>query len=210
MSSKSYPKRTLHLSQSELFAQPLHYTDQTSRAYQSYEKARAVGRSYGRDLPLPTLSPTHRYYTTMSSCLTNVFPPPGVTIDDILNLTPKFWQLHNDPISLLDGGAMTLLTIQYNLCSGTIARYREHRPELGSLVNDLLQYRKQLSLFLASRHSSDKASYDIALVDSSCLLSWDMVWMSSTSRPRRHFFPPASSSCILLRQPPQSTVLALS
>ena len=210
MSSKSYPRRTLHLSQSKLFAQPLHYMDQTSRAYQSYEKARAIGLSYGRDLPLRTLSSTHLRSTTMSSRLIDVFPSPGITIDDILNLTPKFWQLHNDPISLIDGGAMTLLTIQYNLCSGTIARYREHRPELVSLVNDLLQYRKQLSLFLVPRHSFDKAAYDVVLAGSSCLLSWDMVWMLSTSRPRRHFFPLASSSCNLLRQPPQSTVLALS
>ena len=66
-----------------------------------------------------------------------------MTIDDILALTPKFWQLHNDPVALLDGGAMTLLTIQYNLCSGTIARYRERRPEVVALVDDLLQYKKQ-------------------------------------------------------------------
>ena len=66
-----------------------------------------------------------------------------MTIDDILNLTPKFWQLHNDPAVLLDGGSITLLTIQYNLCSGTIAKYSKRRPELVSLVEDLLQYRKQ-------------------------------------------------------------------
>ena len=51
-----------------------------------------------------------------------------MTIDDILNLTPKFWQLHNDPAVLLDGGSITLLTIQYNLCSGTIAKYSKRRP----------------------------------------------------------------------------------
>ena len=66
-----------------------------------------------------------------------------MTIDDLLSLTPKFWQLHNDPAVLLDGGAITLLTIQYNLCAGTIARYTGRRPELIPLVEDLLQYRKQ-------------------------------------------------------------------
>ncbi len=66
-----------------------------------------------------------------------------MTIDDILALTPKFWQMHNEPAAVLDGGAMTLLSIQYNLCAGTIARYSRRRPELVPLVEDLLQYRKQ-------------------------------------------------------------------
>ena len=66
-----------------------------------------------------------------------------MTIDDVLSLSPKFWQLHQDPIILTDGGILTLLTIQYNLCSGTIARYSKGRPELVFLVEDLLQYRKQ-------------------------------------------------------------------
>ena len=66
-----------------------------------------------------------------------------MTIEDILSLSPKFWQLHTDPAVLLDGGAVTLLTIQFNLCSGTIARYSKRRPALAALVEDLLQYRKQ-------------------------------------------------------------------
>lgn len=66
-----------------------------------------------------------------------------MTMDDIVSLTPKFWQMHNDPIVLLDGAAITLLTIQYNLCAGTIARYARRRPELVPLVEDLLGYRKQ-------------------------------------------------------------------
>ena len=69
-----------------------------------------------------------------------------MSIDDLLSLTPKFWQLHHDPAVLLDGGAITLLTIQYNLCAGTIARYAGRRPELVPLVEDLLQYRKQYVL----------------------------------------------------------------
>ena len=66
-----------------------------------------------------------------------------MTIHDILSLTPKFWEMHNEPAAVLDGGAMTLLAIQYNLCAGTIARYSRRRPELVPLVEDLLQYRKQ-------------------------------------------------------------------
>ena len=66
-----------------------------------------------------------------------------MTINDVLSLSPKFWRLHQEPIILAAGGILTLLTIQYNLCSGTIARYSKGRPELESLVEDLLQYRKQ-------------------------------------------------------------------
>ncbi|OJT05089.1 Acyl-coenzyme A oxidase 2, peroxisomal [Trametes pubescens] len=82
------------------------------RAILSYRKAKAIGLAY------------------------------DMTINDILSLTPKFWQLHGDPMVLLDGAAMTLLTIQYNLCAGTLARYAMRRPELVSLVEDLLRYRK--------------------------------------------------------------------
>lgn len=70
-------------------------------------------------------------------------PRTGLTIDDVLTLSPKFWELHQDPIMAMDGGAMTLITIQVNLTSGTIARQAVHRPELVPLVDDLLNYRKQ-------------------------------------------------------------------
>lgn len=64
-------------------------------------------------------------------------------LDDVLSLSPKFWQLHNDPIVLLDGAAFTLIAIQFNLCAGTIARYCRRRPDLVPLVDDLLRFRKQ-------------------------------------------------------------------
>ena len=67
----------------------------------------------------------------------------GLTIDDVLTLSPKFWEIHQDPIVAMDGGAVTLITIQVNLTSGTIAHHAVHRPELVPLVDDLLNYRKQ-------------------------------------------------------------------
>ncbi|KAI0768840.1 acyl-CoA dehydrogenase NM domain-like protein [Trametes elegans] len=112
MSSEGYPRRTLHLPHSPLFSTLVQYMDHNERAQLSYEKAKAIGLSY------------------------------DMTIDDLLSLSPKFWQMHNDPAVLLDGGSITLLTIQYNLCAGTIARYAGRRPELIPLVEDLLQYRK--------------------------------------------------------------------
>ena len=68
---------------------------------------------------------------------------PELTLNDVLELSPKFWELHQDPLPAFDGGAMTLVTIQVNLTAGTIARQTVYRPELVSLVDDLLKYRKQ-------------------------------------------------------------------
>ena len=64
-------------------------------------------------------------------------------MNDILSLSQKFWDIHSDPTTIIDGAAMTLMTIQVNLVSGTIARHAVNRPELSSLVDDLLHYRKQ-------------------------------------------------------------------
>lgn len=137
MTPRVFPRRTHRLPQSELFSQSVHYMDHTSRAHLSYDKAKAIGLAYS----------TYLYILPFFDChLTKRLPYPDITIDDIVKLTPKFWQLHSDPIGLLDGGAVTLLTIQYNLCCGTIAQYSNERPELVSLIDDLLQYNKQLSV----------------------------------------------------------------
>ncbi|KAJ7226933.1 acyl-CoA dehydrogenase NM domain-like protein [Mycena pura] len=46
-----------------------------------------------------------------------------LTVDDVLNVSAKYWEFHTDPIHGLDGAAATLLTIHYNLCVGTIAMF---------------------------------------------------------------------------------------
>lgn len=43
---------------------------------------------------------------------------------------------------IYDGAAATLLTIQYNLVLGTLARYAPRQPHLLPLMQDLLSYRK--------------------------------------------------------------------
>ncbi|KAF7797944.1 hypothetical protein EIP86_009151 [Pleurotus ostreatoroseus] len=65
-----------------------------------------------------------------------------LSMNDILSLSQKFWDIHSDPTTIIDGAAMTLMTIQVNLVSGTIARHAVNRPELSSLVDDLLHYHK--------------------------------------------------------------------
>ncbi|PCH36492.1 acyl-CoA dehydrogenase NM domain-like protein [Wolfiporia cocos MD-104 SS10] len=55
-------------------------------------------------------------------------------------MTPKFWEFHTDNIHALDGGAFTLLTIQYNLAGGTLAAFAEKRPELRPLMDKIMKF----------------------------------------------------------------------
>ena len=60
-----------------------------------------------------------------------------MTIDDVLHLRPRFWNFHRDLIGSRDSAAYTILTIHWNLCIGTIARFLESRPDLSKLLADL-------------------------------------------------------------------------
>jgi acyl-CoA oxidase len=42
-----------------------------------------------------------------------------------------------------DGAAATLLTIQYNLAAGTLTQYLPERPDLKSLLEDILSWKLQ-------------------------------------------------------------------
>ena len=58
----------------------------------------------------------------------------------MLFLSPKFWDLHTDPIASIDGAAATLLTLQYNLCAGTLATYLPEQPRLAPLIQRVLDF----------------------------------------------------------------------
>ncbi|KAK6821574.1 hypothetical protein RU639_007824 [Aspergillus parasiticus] len=45
----------------------------------------------------------------------------SLEISDILDLTPKFWQIHQDMTLSLDNAAHTLISIQYNIAGATFA-----------------------------------------------------------------------------------------
>ncbi|TFK53968.1 acyl-CoA oxidase [Heliocybe sulcata] len=102
------------LAADQLFSEPVSSPDaldSRSRAERAYLRAEAIARLY---------------------CL---------SVEDIQSLSPKFWELHNDPILCADGAAATLLTIQYNLVVGTLAMLRGGREDLKTLIDDLLSYR---------------------------------------------------------------------
>ncbi len=58
----------------------------------------------------------------------------------MLFLSPKFWDLHTDPIATIDGAAATLVPIQYNLCAGTLAMYLLEQPGLAPLLQRVLHF----------------------------------------------------------------------
>ncbi|KAJ7611296.1 acyl-CoA dehydrogenase NM domain-like protein [Roridomyces roridus] len=54
----------------------------------------------------------------------------ALSAQDILTVSPKYWEYLRDPIHVMDGAAATLLTIHLNLCIGTIAMFPEGKEQL--------------------------------------------------------------------------------
>ncbi|KAK0436768.1 acyl-CoA oxidase [Armillaria borealis] len=73
----------------------------------------------------------------------------GLTSEDIVNLSPKFWKIHNDPIAWHDGASATIMAIHLNLAVGTIGTYAADRPELQALCKDMMDC-KTIGQFLLS------------------------------------------------------------
>ena len=122
---------TAHLCQSNLFQKRSEVLSRDARAILSYDRAKAIGLAFSTSATAPSFT---------EGISSQVFTA-GISLHDILHLTQKFLDIHVDPIVSLDGGASTLLTIQYNLAAGTLARFATTtRPELVSLVEDLLQW----------------------------------------------------------------------
>ncbi|KIK58932.1 hypothetical protein GYMLUDRAFT_1005358 [Collybiopsis luxurians FD-317 M1] len=66
----------------------------------------------------------------------------GLSAHDIHTMSQKFWDLHQDPITCIDGAATTLLTIQYNLVVGTLTRINPvGYPDIPKLIKDLLSFK---------------------------------------------------------------------
>ncbi|KAH9990765.1 acyl-CoA dehydrogenase NM domain-like protein [Russula vinacea] len=101
---------TQELVQSTLFTLQSEGFSISDRTKLSYERARAIGRAY------------------------------ALTAEDVLFLSPKFWDLHTDPVACIDGAAATLLTIQYNLCAGTLVTYLPEQPTLAPLLQRVLDF----------------------------------------------------------------------
>ncbi|TQV95615.1 hypothetical protein V2A60_000799 [Cordyceps javanica] len=64
----------------------------------------------------------------------------GMTVQDIVTLSPKFWDYHRNFIGTADSAVVTILTIHWNLCIGTIASYAAGRPDLEPVLNELQNF----------------------------------------------------------------------
>ena len=93
----------------------------------SYLRAESISKAYGECIGCPIVE----------SPMTRV---SGLTLQDVVALSPNLWNVHQDPIVCLDGSAVTLLTIQYNLCLGTISTYLPQRKDLLPLAQSLADY----------------------------------------------------------------------
>ncbi|GIK06687.1 hypothetical protein Aspvir_002337 [Aspergillus viridinutans] len=104
------PSPTLELAQSPLFKKPAHFLTLEERTRLTYERAKKICDAY------------------------------SLTVEDILLLSPKFWKLQTDPIAAVDGGALTLISIQYNLFMGTVAPFAASRPDLQWILQRALSF----------------------------------------------------------------------
>ncbi|GFG10538.1 peroxisomal acyl-coenzyme A oxidase 3 [Aspergillus udagawae] len=104
------PSPTLELAQSPLFKLSTRFLSVEERTRLTYERAKKICDAY------------------------------SLTVEDILSLGPKFWKLQTDPIAAVDGGALTLISIQYNLFVGTVAPFAASRPDLQWILQRALSF----------------------------------------------------------------------
>ncbi|KAL4924190.1 putative acyl-CoA oxidase [Aspergillus undulatus] len=101
---------TLSLAQSPLFQPPICFLSLEERTRLTYERARKICEVY------------------------------NLAVDDVLYLTPLFCKLQTDLIAAMDGGAITVISIQYNLFVGTVAPFAAARPELATLLDCAMRF----------------------------------------------------------------------
>ncbi|KAF4417534.1 Acyl-coenzyme A oxidase 2 [Colletotrichum fructicola] len=93
-----------------------------------------IRRESGYEPSLPAIS--LHYERARALCLSR-----GLTLNDIAELSPRFWNFHFDPISSQDITAFIIATIHLNLCVGTIARFSRERPDLEATLDELLTFK---------------------------------------------------------------------
>lgn len=122
------PHRAFQLAKTPLFQTHDEGLPFSERIRISHDKAKAVLQLYS----------THPNYLFFLKRL--IVINTELTKEDILNASPKYWEFHSDPICTMDLAAGTLLTIHYNLCCGTLAKFAQ-RPDVDRTLQDLLSYK---------------------------------------------------------------------
>ncbi|KAF3385510.1 Peroxisomal acyl-coenzyme A oxidase 3 [Penicillium rolfsii] len=63
----------------------------------------------------------------------------NLSLNDVVEMTPAFWKLHMDMLTAMDGGAINLLSVAYNLFIGTVAPFAATHPELPAIIEKALK-----------------------------------------------------------------------
>ncbi|KAF5859621.1 hypothetical protein ETB97_002594 [Aspergillus alliaceus] len=111
----------------------------------------------------------------------------GLETTDILNLTPKFWQIHQDMLLSVDFAAFILVSTQYNVAGATLAAFVADQPEYQPLLDRVLRF----DVSFATPNSPRKGFPRVALVFARLLVStndWGVkpfvVWLNDGKQMR--------------------------
>ncbi|KAF7585517.1 hypothetical protein BBP40_010743 [Aspergillus hancockii] len=86
-------------------------------------------------------------------------------ISDVLELTPKFLQFHQDMIFSVDFAALLLMSIQYNIAGGTFAALTLDRPDYQPLMERILRFDVSIQFLLTEvGHGLDARSLETIAV----------------------------------------------
>ncbi|KAK0475049.1 acyl-CoA oxidase [Armillaria luteobubalina] len=111
----------------------------------------------------------------------------GLTLEDIVHLSPKFWKIHNDPILCHNGSTATIMTIHLNLAVGTIGTYAADRPELRTLCRDMMDC-KTIGQFLLTEAGH---GLDVINLETTATLQSDGSFiLNSPNRAASKHMPP--------------------
>ncbi|RBR26100.1 uncharacterized protein FIESC28_01128 [Fusarium coffeatum] len=92
----------------------------------------------------------------------------GMTVEDILGPSPKFWGFHLNYMVTADTAVYVILTIHWNLCIGTIASYPDAHPTVKSILQELQEF-KSVGGFMLSEvgHGHDARNIETTATMSS-------------------------------------------
>ncbi|KAJ8487671.1 hypothetical protein ONZ45_g14251 [Pleurotus djamor] len=123
------------------------------------------------------------------------------SVDDIISLSQKYWDLHHDALLISDGATATLLTIHFNLCIGTILNHSKGRKDLSKIVQQLLSFEVSGQFCLTEvGHGLDAIN-----IETQAVMQQDGTFVLNTPHPKAaKFMPPTSPAGI----PCVATVLA--
>ncbi|KAJ5156326.1 acyl-CoA dehydrogenase/oxidase [Penicillium capsulatum] len=148
---------SLRLARQELFKTPSRTLTEDQHIALGYERARASAAEY------------------------------GLTAEDIVHLTPKFWSYHMDLVHTVSFATFVLVTIQYNLAAGTMGPFAATRPDLQRLMDRILNF--EVSSQIHAPHHPDQGLPRVGVVMARLMVAGEdrglrpfIVWLNDGYR----------------------------